>query len=562
MVFLFNAFFLSLYFGSVAVQAGAIDFSKLFNKTDKAGGIDFTKFLNKSDSDSQEFSNLIGKLKFKFSDSTEVSKRLGNFRNAKNRLRDFQSRQKNAKFAVNKFSLMSKEEQQQFLGARPSSQPIRNKRSALNNIIDQTSPTSFDWRDHGKVTPVKNQQQCGSCWAFTTAGAIESQYLLRYNLTLDLSEQDLVSCTATNGKCNGGDVIQTINSVKANGITTEACNPYTATNGTCSAGCNSQKYFVGGYNYFGNDETKFATLLYNYGPATMVFDVPPAFMSYSSGVLEMPAAECKTVAIGGHGMIIVGYTPDYWIVKNSWGPDWGENGYVRIKRGQNFCSMTTQVAAPFLNSTTPTPVTPATTPPTTTAPMSGCSAGNGVSTWNNAARYYALQLFNGKRSEIAKGTFVMSNGATAPASKNMNKLVYSCEYETAAQQYATTCNSSYLLGNTMAYSIAFPWVVASINESLTTGVPYFYGFTVVNSNGNATITQGTGAFGYDNAKSIGCGFTTTPCTSAKTTLVCVIGPLQPASTPLYSVGTKCSANAHCTRAGYPNCDVTLGLCFA
>lgn len=112
MVFLFNALFLSLCLG-IAVEAGVIDFSKLFNKTDKAGGIDFTKFLNKSDADSQEFSNLIGKLKFKFSDPTEVSKRLGNFRNAKNRLKEFQSRQKGAKFAINKFSLMSKEEQQQ-----------------------------------------------------------------------------------------------------------------------------------------------------------------------------------------------------------------------------------------------------------------------------------------------------------------------------------------------------------------------------------------------------------------------------------------------------------------
>ena len=132
--------------------------------------------------------------------------------------------------------------------------------------------------------------------------------------------------------------------------------------------------------------------------------------------------------------------------------------------------MTLQVAAPFVNSTAPLPSTvqPSTTtqgPTTTGAPLAGCAAGNGVSSMNNAGRNYALQLFNGKRSEVAKGTFKMSNGINAPAAKNINKLAYNCTFETAAHNYGSTCNSSFLLPGTLTYTIAFPWAVASISES-------------------------------------------------------------------------------------------------
>uniref|UniRef100_A0A914Z440 SCP domain-containing protein n=1 Tax=Panagrolaimus superbus TaxID=310955 RepID=A0A914Z440_9BILA len=128
-----------------------------------------------------------------------------------------------------------------------------------------------------------------------------------------------------------------------------------------------------------------------------------------------------------------------------------------------------------------------------------CPAGNGVTTWNNAARDLALKLMNDKRSEIANGTFTMSNGAIAPAAKNMNKLTYSCEYEEAAQNYVNTCNDSNLLDYAFGSNIGLLWVVNSINDALTTSVPYYFSFIAANQNGNAMLMGGEGHFAYLHA---------------------------------------------------------------
>ncbi len=320
----------------------------------------------------------------------------------------------------------------------------RQKRNALNNIIESVAPSSFDYRTYGKVTSIKDQGGCGSCWAFTTAAAIESQYLLRHNQSLDLSEQNLVSCNTGAYGCGGGDVVNTINYVAANGITTESCMPYTATNGVCTTTCNNQKYSIGGYRYFGTDESTYALQMYNYGPPTMIFYVPPAFLSYKSGVLDMPYAQCVQNYVGMHGMIIVGYTADYWILKNSWGTNWGEQGYVRVKRGQNFCGITSQVVAPYLNTPAPTPVpTPPPTPPPTSAPspFAGCPNGDGITSMTNTWREYILQRFNAKRSELARGVLqtIDRPSQIAPSAKNMKKFVYNCTLEALALQAMTTC---------------------------------------------------------------------------------------------------------------------------
>uniref|UniRef100_A0A914YWT0 Peptidase C1A papain C-terminal domain-containing protein n=1 Tax=Panagrolaimus superbus TaxID=310955 RepID=A0A914YWT0_9BILA len=242
------------------------------------------------------------------------------------------------------------------------------KRNAFDSDWSNDIPESFDFRVHGKVTPIKNQGPCGSCWAFTTAAAIESQYLLRFNQSLDLSEQSLVSCNSGAWGCNGGNVVQTLTYVQKNGIASETCMPYTVADGTCSTKCDTQKYYIGGYNHFGYDESKFASFLYNYGPAVVTMYVPPEFMLYDSGILDISKDECVEKNEGLHAMTIVGYTPEYWIIKNSWDTDWGEDGYVRVKRGINFCYLTLEVAAPYLNVTTVLPSTPATLKPTTPTP--------------------------------------------------------------------------------------------------------------------------------------------------------------------------------------------------
>uniref|UniRef100_A0A914Y3Q1 SCP domain-containing protein n=1 Tax=Panagrolaimus superbus TaxID=310955 RepID=A0A914Y3Q1_9BILA len=187
--------------------------------------------------------------------------------------------------------------------------------------------------------------------------------------------------------------------------------------------------------------------------------------------------------------------------------EYGEQGYVRVKRGQNFCSMNLEVVAPFLNVSS-LPAAPTTTKaPTTTMPttkgttlksatvtqkpvttikkatttpskttstttkatpakatttisslMKGCPGGNGISTMNDVTRNYALKIFNGKRSEIAKGHFKMSNGNFAPAGKNIKRLIYNCTLEASAQKYADSCEKSYL-PNTFNSALAFPYAI-------------------------------------------------------------------------------------------------------
>uniref|UniRef100_A0AC35F7Z4 VWFA domain-containing protein n=1 Tax=Panagrolaimus sp. PS1159 TaxID=55785 RepID=A0AC35F7Z4_9BILA len=347
----------------------------------------FRKFLDLNNPESFEFSKLVDKLKINFKDGKDVSNRLKHFQRANTEIDDLQKRYKNVVFAHNKFSLMSDEERKRYLGGknledRPitklatnldSIASIRNKRGAIDNTFEATPPASYDFRTFGKVTSVKDQGNCGSCYAFAGAAAVESQYLLRHNLTLDLSEQYMVSCRGEGMYgCGGGWLGQTFDSLIINGgLPTESCYPYVAYEDFCYSECNTQKYRIAGYYRWGADEAQYAKNLYNYGPSPFYFIAPSALWYYVSGVMDEPYDKCMDYYNNGaHETLIVGYTPTEWIAKNSWGSWWGESGYFRFKRGQNFCGMTTEIVTPYLNisTTTSTTTTTTKTPTTTTKP--------------------------------------------------------------------------------------------------------------------------------------------------------------------------------------------------
>ena len=118
---------------------------------------------------------------------------------------------------------------------------------------------------------------------------------------------------------------------------------------TCKNISNSQRYNIAGFNrLIDHDEFKFAEKLFPGGPLLVFLDLPKPIFSYTSGILDFPENECAAQSTSSHFMVLVGYTPTYWIAKNCWGRDWGEYGYVRFKRGQNFCNMTKYVNQPFL----------------------------------------------------------------------------------------------------------------------------------------------------------------------------------------------------------------------
>ena len=194
-------------------------------------------------------------------------------------------------------------------------------------------PSSVDWRDAGGnfVTPPRNQKSCGSCWAFAMTGALESYVLRKENkpgTDLDLSEQVYISCSSA-GSCKGGAIFPRF--LAREGLPLESAYPYTAANGSCSAaspGWEKTAYKISDWGVVWPLESKIKAALAHYGPLPTSMLVYEDFMHYKSGVYSRVSGK----PVGGHAVLIVGYNDQdqCFIVKNSWGPNWGEGGFFRI----------------------------------------------------------------------------------------------------------------------------------------------------------------------------------------------------------------------------------------
>jgi len=238
---------------------------------------------------------------------------------------------------VNRFAdLTGQEFSQQYTGCY-------HQTRMYNNVVELEStalPQSVNWTAEGVVTPVKNQGQCGSCWAFSTTGSTESAWSISKNESVSLSEQQLVDCSNAEGNqgCNGGLMDYGFQYIINNhGLTTEDNYPYTAKDGTC----NKQKASNVAANIIGftdvppNSELALMTAIARQPVSVAVEADQSSFQMYSSGVMT---ATCGTNL--DHGVLAVGYgtlnNQDYWIVKNSWGADWGLNGYILLGRGAKY----------------------------------------------------------------------------------------------------------------------------------------------------------------------------------------------------------------------------------
>ncbi|KAA8536062.1 hypothetical protein F0562_028540 [Nyssa sinensis] len=226
-------------------------------------------------------------------------------------------------------------------------------------------PSDFDWRDHGAVTSVKNQGSCGSCWSFSTTGALEGANFLATGKLVSLSEQQLVDCDhecdpdepgSCDSGCNGGLMNSAFEySLKAGGLMREEDYPYTGTDrGTCKFDKTKIAASVANFSVVSLDEDQIAANLVKNGPLAVAINA--VFMQTYVGGVSCPYICSKRL---DHGVLLVGYgsagyapirmkEKPYWIIKNSWGEHWGENGYYKICQGRNICgvdSMVSTVAA-------------------------------------------------------------------------------------------------------------------------------------------------------------------------------------------------------------------------
>lgn len=219
-------------------------------------------------------------------------------------------------------------------------------------------PPSVDWRKKGAVTPIKDQGQCGSCWAFSTVASVEGINQIKTGKLVSLSEQELVDCdTSQNQGCNGGLMDLAFDFIKKNGgLTTEENYPYKAADGKCDKfKMNAPKVSIDGHEDVPeNDEGALLKAVANQ-PVSVAIDAGSQDMQfYSEGVFT---GQCGTEL--NHGVVAVGYgtTLDgtkYWIVRNSWGEEWGEKGYIRMERGisakEGLCGIAMEASYPIKNS--------------------------------------------------------------------------------------------------------------------------------------------------------------------------------------------------------------------
>ncbi|CAF0712111.1 unnamed protein product [Brachionus calyciflorus] len=220
----------------------------------------------------------------------------------------------------------------------------------------QKSPASVDWR--GLTTPIKNQGSCGACWAFSATGAIEAHHAKKTGSIVSLSEQQLVDCSTPfgNNGCRGGYMNNAFRYIiQNNGINSDKIYPYSGNGGRCRFRSNdrSKIQMTSFVKIPRGDEAAMEQALSTVGPISIAIDASlQTFQFYSSGIYSDAACKNKFEDLN-HAVLLVGYGSEgndqYWILRNSWGTQWGNQGYMKIAKGKdNMCGIATESSYPVL----------------------------------------------------------------------------------------------------------------------------------------------------------------------------------------------------------------------
>lgn len=256
------------------------------------------------------------------------------------------------KVGVNKYADMHTHEVVEQMNGYKSGLKKKGDKTHIANI---TWPWSkkVDWTAKGYVTPIKDQGQCGSCWAFSTTGSLEGQLFKKTGTLVSLSEQNLVDCSSSYGNygCDGGLMDQAFQYIQANGgIDTEDSYPYTGEDGACRFSASNVGGTDTGFVDVNPTEDDLRDAVEKIGPVSVAIDASNwSFQMYASGIYYEP--ECSSEILD-HGVLAVGYgsewlNKEYWLVKNSWGTSWGEKGYIKMARNKNNnCGIATEASYP------------------------------------------------------------------------------------------------------------------------------------------------------------------------------------------------------------------------
>lgn len=262
-----------------------------------------------------------------------------------------------SRLGVNQFAALSVDE---YINRYMGSHNLTASKNYADSDPDRITPVQLDWRDKGAVTEVKNQGLCGSCWSFASTGAIEGHWAVTTGELVSLSEQQLMDCSGAYGdmSCGGGlmdNAYQYV--IDDNGIDSEDDYPYKMKDEPCDSD-REQKHvaMISDYKDVRASDKELAAAV-SLGPVSVGISAGNiAFQLYRGGIYEGKLCQ-KTL---NHGVLVVGYTPEYWIVKNSWASTWGDHGYIKMSRGEQYgeegvCGILQAASYPIVNHPRPNP---------------------------------------------------------------------------------------------------------------------------------------------------------------------------------------------------------------
>ncbi|XP_047319017.1 ervatamin-B-like [Impatiens glandulifera] len=269
----------------------------------------------------------------------EFEKRFNIFKDNLVFIDDHNSENRTYKVGLNVFSDLTDEEYRSYYLGLKYDADLQSVQSEIDSqryaaSSDEILPEFVDWRTKGAVSPIRNQGKCASCWAFSAIATVESINKIATGQLIDLSEQELIDCDrSANIGCKTGLMVDAFKFIIRNGgIDTEKDYPYIEADGTCNfTKMKSKVVSIDGYEKVPRNENSLKKAVAHQPISVGIEAYGKAFKNYVSGIFT---GNCRTIL--DHAVVVVGYGSengvDYWIVRNSWGSNWGERGYMRIKR--------------------------------------------------------------------------------------------------------------------------------------------------------------------------------------------------------------------------------------